>query len=77
MVTGLTPTAEPAVGTCAKFDTSECDYRKTKSLTFEKFGRMKKFLLEIRKNSSIENFIIKKCSISKYKIDGVTRKFLN
>tara|TARA_Y100001960_G_scaffold303686_1_gene356023 strand:- start:192 stop:893 length:702 start_codon:yes stop_codon:yes gene_type:complete len=55
----------------------ECDYRKTKSLTIEKFGRMEKFLLEIQKNSSIENFIIKKCSISEDKIDGVTRKLLN
>ncbi len=55
----------------------ECDYRKTKSLTTEKFGRMEKFLLEIRKNSSIENFVIEKCSISDSKIEDVTNKLLN
>ena len=55
----------------------ECDYRKTESLTIEKYGRMENFIKEISKNQSIENFILEKCSISGDKIERVTKKFIN
>ena len=55
----------------------ECDYRKTTSLIIGKYGRMKKFLEDISKQGSIESFILRKCSISKHKIESVSRMFLN
>ena len=55
----------------------ECDYRKTESLTIEKYGRMENFIKEVSKNQSIENFILEKCSISGDKIERVTKKFIN
>ena len=45
-------------------DAIECDYRKTESLTQKKFGRMKRFIQEIRKNSSVAAFIAQQCQIS-------------
>tara|TARA_Y100001970_G_scaffold293056_1_gene437450 strand:- start:1365 stop:2072 length:708 start_codon:yes stop_codon:yes gene_type:complete len=54
----------------------ECDYRKTKSLTSEKYGRMENFINQIRQNKSIEKFILEKCSISENKIELLTKKFL-
>ena len=56
-------------------DAIECDYRKTESLTIEKFGRMEKFLKDVSRNESIEDFIIEKCSISEKKIESITKKF--
>ena len=58
-------------------DAIECDYRKTESLTIEKFGRMETFLKDVSRNESIEDFILEKCSISKNKIESITKKFLN
>ena len=55
----------------------ECDYRKTTSLIIGKYGRMKKFLEDISKQGSIESFILRKCSISKHKIESVSKMFLN
>lgn len=42
----------------------ECDYRKTKSLIPDKFGRMERFIRNIRKNSSVATFISQQCNIS-------------
>ena len=58
-------------------DAIECDYRKTESLTIEKFGRMETFLKDVSRNESIEDFILEKCSISENKIESITKKFLN
>ena len=58
-------------------DAIECDYRKTESLTIEKFGRMETFLKDVSRNESIEDFILEKCSISENKIENITKKFLN
>jgi predicted Holliday junction resolvase-like endonuclease len=55
----------------------ECDYRKTTSLIIGKYGRMEKFLEDIIKKGSIENFMLEKCSISKHKIESVSKMFIN
>lgn len=42
----------------------ECDYRKTKSLTPKKYGRMEKFIKDITTNRSISQFLESYCKIS-------------
>jgi len=47
----------------------ECDYRKTPSLKKENYGRMKKFISEIRKNTTMTDFIYNQCSIPYHTIN--------
>ena len=54
----------------------ECDYRKTLSLTTDKYGRMENFLREINLRGTIEVFIGDQCSISKNKIENVTNRLI-
>ena len=54
----------------------ECDYRKTLSLTTDKYGRMENFLREINLRGTIEDFIGDQCSISKNKIENVTNRLI-
>ena len=54
----------------------EYDYKKTLSLTTDKYGRMENFLREINLRGTIEDFIGDKCSISKNKIENVTNRLI-
>ncbi|MBT4289724.1 MAG: hypothetical protein HOD92_20560 [Deltaproteobacteria bacterium] len=42
----------------------ECDYRKTRSLVPDKFGRMQSFIEGIRETSTVAGFISQQCQIS-------------
>ncbi len=41
----------------------ECDYRKTESLVPEKFGRMSRFLTQLKKRGTLADFFKNQCSI--------------
>lgn len=55
-------------------DAIECDYRKTQSLSQRKYGRMKRFLTEIRKSGSIEKFIQTSCGINQFALRKVKKE---
>lgn len=47
------------------FEAIECDYRKTKSLVPEKYGRMERFIHQITNQQTISEFLEKQCGINK------------
>lgn len=45
-------------------DAIECDYRKTKSLSVDKYGRMERFIQEIQKTGGVRHFLMSQCPLS-------------
>ena len=52
----------------------ECDYRKTKSLAEEKFGRMEDFLRDILAEQKVSDFLSQRCHIPKAELMAVADK---
>lgn len=55
----------------------ECDYRKTKSLAQEKFGRMEGFLAEITTEQKVAEFLSQRCQIPHSDLVAVAEKMWN
>ncbi|NRA46863.1 MAG: tyrosine-protein phosphatase [Oligoflexales bacterium] len=52
----------------------ECDYRKTKSLAEEKFGRMEDFLTELTNQQKVIDFLSERCLIPHTDLSAVAKK---
>ncbi len=57
-------------------DAIECDYRKTKSLSKEKHGRMEQFIKSLRDTGGVASFIQQSCSIEPRIISRVASKLI-
>ncbi|MCG8338908.1 MAG: tyrosine-protein phosphatase [Proteobacteria bacterium] len=57
-------------------DAIECDYRKTKSLSKEKYGRMKQFIKSLQDEGGVASFIQQTCSIQPQVTSRVAQKLL-
>lgn len=55
----------------------ECDYEKTSSLEFEKFGKMAKFAKTLSKEGGISNFIEKQCHADPLQIKNAAKHFIS
>ena len=55
----------------------ECDYRKTKSLAEEKFGRMEDFISEITSEQKVLDFLSQRCQIPQADLIAVAEKMWN
>ena len=55
-------------------DAIECDYRKTKSLTPDKYGRMKDFIQSLQAMGGVSTYIEQTCNISPEIIPHVSQK---
>ncbi len=59
----------------AMLDAIECDYRKTRSLTPEKFGRMKAFVEDLARKGGVKKFFVDQCGTSPALLDAVAAGF--
>ncbi len=58
-------------------DAIECDYRKSKSLSSDKHGRMKDFLHRLQEREGVSKFIEQTCSVSPETVSLVANKMLH
>jgi hypothetical protein len=54
----------------------ECDFEKTSALEKEQFGKMKKFMLEMKENGGVSKFIENTCEIKKETIAQAAEQFV-